>query len=81
VRPGESALARWAMTCSDGGRFSGEPASAVSGDASRCRAGDLGSFLEAGLVRAPALVLGWATRSPRLRRAIGRVDRPATGRP
>jgi hypothetical protein len=29
VRPEESALARWAMTCSGGGRFSGEPSRAV----------------------------------------------------
>ena len=31
VRPGESALARWAMTCSDDGRFSGEPTGAGAG--------------------------------------------------
>ena len=58
VRPGESALARWAMTCSDGGRFSGETASAGSvaglipglSDAGLCRAGDLGSFFGVALV-------------------------------
>ena len=60
VRPGESALARCAMTCSDGGRFSGEPASggvvrsAGWGDA--CRARGRGSFLGAGLVSASSWV-------------------------
>jgi hypothetical protein len=53
VRPGESTLARCAMTCSDGGRFSGEPtsagvaSSAGCGDAGRCRAWDTGSVLGA----------------------------------
>jgi hypothetical protein len=28
VRPGESAFARWAITCMDGGCFSGKPISA-----------------------------------------------------
>ena len=62
VRPGESALARCAMTCSGGGRFSGEPASggvvrsAGRGDAGRCRAWGRGSFLGPGLVSAGSWV-------------------------
>jgi hypothetical protein len=81
VRPGESALARRAITCSDGGRFSGEPAAACTGPgagvATGARSGATGAETGSRLARS-----GGGAPSPRSsrrsrRRATSACDRPA----